>query len=84
MLRAGTDFALVVCDVNMPRMSGLELLAAMRDDATIAGTRVVMLTVEGKPLRHAKQLGATAWMLKPFKPEHLLLAVRKLVSGAAA
>lgn len=76
-LQDGGEVSLVVCDVNMPNMSGLELLGAVR----AAGRReaFVMLTTEGdgKLVDIARSLGAAAWLVKPFKPEHLLAAVAR-------
>lgn len=47
-LRQRPDVALIFCDVNMPRMSGLEMLDSIRQDPAISGTPVVMLTSEGQ------------------------------------
>jgi two-component system chemotaxis response regulator CheY len=77
-LKVNADVVLVVCDVNMPRMSGLEFLQQVPP-----GTPVVMLTTEGQPelMQRAKQLGAKGWILKPFKPDHLLAAAKKLIAA---
>jgi two-component system chemotaxis response regulator CheY len=85
-LRGTPDVALVFCDVNMPRMNGLELLETMRQDPAVAGTPVVMLTSEGQAslVARAKDAGAKGWIVKPFKPEFLLAAVKKLARAAAA
>jgi two-component system, chemotaxis family, chemotaxis protein CheY len=74
------DIALVVLDVNMPNMGGLELLETLRSRAEYAALPVVMLTTEGQPrlMQQAKALGAKGWIIKPFKPELLVAAVRKL------
>jgi two-component system, chemotaxis family, chemotaxis protein CheY len=84
-LAQGKPVALVVCDVNMPRMSGLEFLESVQANASLAGLSVVMLTTEGNSdlVRRAKALGAKAWILKPFKPDLLVAAVKKLTSAAA-
>ena len=75
------DTRLIVCDVNMPRMGGLEFLEEM-GKTTAAKPPVMMLTTEGQPelIARAKTLGARAWMVKPFKREILLAAVRKLAA----
>lgn len=80
------DIALVICDVNMPRMSGLEFLAAFRQDARWKGIPTVMLTTEAQPelVQRAKSLDAKGWIIKPFKPELLLAAAKKLALVVAA
>jgi two-component system chemotaxis response regulator CheY len=77
-LAVNPDVALVVCDVNMPRMSGIEFLERVQK-----GLPVVMLTTEGQPalIERAKSLGAKGWILKPFKPDLLVAAVRKLIGA---
>ena len=72
------DTRLVVCDVNMPRMNGLEFLEQLATRRT--GLPVVMLTTEGQPelIQRAKALGAVGWLVKPFKPEFLLATAKKL------
>jgi two-component system chemotaxis response regulator CheY len=76
------DAALVICDVNMPTMDGLQMIARMH----ASGSRVpiVMLTNEAEPARvqEAKRCGAKGWILKPFKPVMLAAAVRKIVADA--
>jgi len=76
---------LIVCDVNMPRMNGLEFLEAMRKDEKNAAVSVVMLTTEGQPelVARAKSLGAKGWIVKPFKAELLLATAKKLTAEAA-
>jgi two-component system, chemotaxis family, chemotaxis protein CheY len=74
-LATHVDVSLVVCDVNMPRMNGLEFLENVRK-----GLPVMMLTTEGQQelIQRAKALGAKGWLVKPFKPDLLLAAARKL------
>ncbi|HEY4244455.1 MAG TPA: response regulator [Kofleriaceae bacterium] len=78
-LVTNTDVKLVVCDVNMPRMSGLEFLEKVQP-----GLPVVMLTTEGEPemIARAKALGAKGWILKPFKPELVVATAQKLAIAA--
>jgi two-component system chemotaxis response regulator CheY len=81
-LAGGAVVALVVCDINMPRMSGVEFLASI---AQQDGPKppVLMLTTEGHPalIQRAKASGAKGWMMKPFKPELLVAAARKLTAA---
>ena len=78
------DISLVVCDINMPRMSGLEFLEQLQKQPMAVAIPVVMLTTEGHPelVQQAKKLGARGWIVKPFKPELLVAAVRKLAGPA--
>lgn len=77
-----TDLAAVLCDVNMPRMGGLEMLEMLNAKGRPAGLPIVMLTTEGQPalVQKAKAAGAKGWIVKPFKPDLLLATVRKLAS----
>lgn len=74
------DLAMVLCDVNMPRMSGIELVEELRRRAVLPALPVLMLTTEAAPslVDRAKKAGAKGWIVKPFKPDLLLGAVRKL------
>lgn len=76
---------LLVCDMNMPRMNGLELLERMSQSPTLAGLPVLMLTTEGQPelIQRARGLGAKGWIVKPFKPEMLVAAARKITGRSA-
>jgi two-component system, chemotaxis family, chemotaxis protein CheY len=70
---------LIVCDWNMPVMSGLEFFKAVQADPKIAGTPFIMLTSssEGSKVKEAVMAGITAYMIKPFKPADLV----KKISG---
>ena len=83
---AGTpETSLIVLDINMPNMNGIELLQKLRAGGAHTGVPVVMLTTEGQPLlmQQAKSLGAKGWIIKPFKRELLIAAVQRLTLPAA-
>jgi two-component system chemotaxis response regulator CheY len=82
-LASSPDTRLIVCDVNMPRMNGIEFLERLNADRSVVP--VVMLTTEGQPelIQRAKSLGAKGWIVKPFKPELLVAAAKKLAIVAA-
>lgn len=78
-IRASTDLGLVLCDVDMPRMNGLEMVTELsRLGNTVP---ILMLTTEGDPalVQRARAAGCKGWIVKPFKPELLVAAVTKFV-----
>jgi two-component system chemotaxis response regulator CheY len=72
---------LVITDLNMPVMNGLELIRALRKLPSLTGLPIVFLTTESNDTvkQEAKSAGATGWITKPFKPDQLLAVVSKLV-----
>jgi two-component system chemotaxis response regulator CheY len=82
-LESAEDIALVLCDVNMPRMNGIEMLRLARERGLT--TPFVMLTTEGQPelIARAKSLGAKGWIVKPFAADLLIMAVKKLTGSDA-
>ena len=72
--------ALIITDLNMPVMNGIEFIRNARQDAAGAGIPIVMLTTETKPELKAegKCAGATGWINKPFDAEMLLTVAKKL------
>lgn len=80
-LMAKEKFDAVILDINMPRMDGLELLQRMKGDDAFASIPVVMLTTEGQDEDKDKAvaLGATAYIVKPFKPTQLLGLIEKIL-----
>jgi two-component system chemotaxis response regulator CheY len=74
-------FDLVICDLNMPRMNGLEFLAELKARSMNRFTPVLMLTTESAPEKkaQAKSAGAAGWLSKPFEPKQLLGAVSVLI-----
>ena len=73
---------LVILDIDMPGMNGLELLMNLRNDDRFMRTPVFMLTSKSKPenIRIAKELGIAAFIAKPFKRELFLDRVQKVLS----
>jgi two-component system chemotaxis response regulator CheY len=64
----GGNFQFVVTDWNMPVMTGIELLRAIRADATLKHLPVLMITAEAKKenIVEAAQSGASGYIVKPF------------------
>jgi two-component system chemotaxis response regulator CheY len=76
-------FALIITDINMPDINGLELLSFVRKGANTVTTPVLIVTSEGseKDRDRGMALGANAYLTKPFAPEELAATVRKLLSA---
>jgi len=79
---AGDVPALVLLDVMMPGMSGLEVLERMRADAVTARTPVLMLTAKAQEedLERGFALGADDYITKPFSPRELVSRVNAALS----
>jgi len=75
-------FGLVVTDLNMPVMNGLELIRSLRTEAAYKFTPIVFLTteVDAKLRNEAREAGATAWIVKPFQPEKILSVVARIAA----
>jgi chemotaxis protein histidine kinase CheA/ActR/RegA family two-component response regulator len=82
-LRSGLPCDLVFCDIEMPRMDGLELLSRIQKDPNLAHLPIAMLTSRGAD-RHrqmAVQLGAKGYFTKPYLEEALLDAAQRMLKG---
>ncbi len=79
-LQANADISMIVSDVNMPNMGGLEMVEAIRQIEQFKFLPIIMLTTEssGDKVDRAKKAGASGWLVKPFNPEQLVGAVKKL------
>jgi len=75
---------LILLDVEMPRMDGYEFLSTMRTQPAYADLPIVMLTSRGsdKHRDKASTLGATDYMVKPFREDVLIETVSRLVQAA--
>ena len=76
-----TVYDLVLSDVNMPGMDGIELIRALRAEAAYRHTPILMLTTEGSVdrRREGKEAGATGWLVKPFDPAQLIATMHRVL-----
>ena len=82
------DIDLVLLDINMPNMNGLEFLAQLRSDGTRTALPVVIISTEGRDEDTVRgmEAGATAYIKKPFHSEEILDVIARLetTKGSAA
>ena len=76
--------ALVVLDVVMPKIDGLEVCRRLKRDPQTRHIPVLILTASGirSPEEAAKEAGADAWMRKPYDSKELIETVKRLVAGS--
>lgn len=77
---------MILLDILLPRMDGLEVLRAIRADREIAGTPVIMLTAKGDETDRVVglELGADDYVPKPFSPREVAARVRAILRRSAA
>lgn len=77
---------LVFSDINMPGMSGVELVERMREEEQLRGIPVVVISTEGSKTRieDLRQKGVRAYVRKPFTPEELKEIVEEITGGQHA
>jgi two-component system chemotaxis response regulator CheY len=76
----GQKVNLIISDVNMPIMDGITFVKNVKTMAAYRFTPIIMLTTESdeNKKREGQTAGAKAWVVKPFKPEQMLVAVQRL------
>lgn len=79
-LAENADVALILLDVNMPKMNGLEFLEEVKRNADLAEIPVVVISTEGKEedTERALEAGAVEYIKKPFQSEDVLGVVQRL------
>lgn len=77
----GKSINLVITDLNMPNMDGIELIKNIRKSPAFKFIPILMLTTESQENKkmEGKQAGATGWIVKPFKQEQLLAVIKKVL-----
>jgi two-component system chemotaxis response regulator CheY len=83
-LRTGRKPDLIITDVNMPNMDGMQLIQQVRTMPGFRFTPILTLTTETQADKRAegKRLGATGWMVKPVGGADLLKVIKQVLPGA--
>jgi len=82
-LKSGLPCDIVFCDIEMPRMDGLELLSRLQKDPQLSHLPMAMLTSRGakKHMQMAIDMGARGYFTKPYLEEALLDAASRMLKG---
>jgi two-component system, chemotaxis family, chemotaxis protein CheY len=77
----GASFNLVLTDINMPNMDGIQLIKELRQLPAFKFTPILCLTTESgdDKKKEGKQAGATGWIVKPFSPDKLLNTMKRVL-----
>ena len=81
-LQGGVEnFDLLISDVNMPQLNGLDLVRSIKSDARYKTKPIIILTTESSnELKMAgKEIGVTGWMVKPFSDEKLVKSLKMIL-----
>lgn len=80
---AHNSIDMMITDLNMPNMDGLDLIKQVRQAGAHRFTPIVMLTTESSEEKKlaGREAGASGWIVKPFKPEQLLKVVKLILGG---
>ncbi|NEP24668.1 response regulator [Moorena sp. SIO3I6] len=83
LLRKSDGVDLIICDLEMPRLNGIEFLSLSHQDPALTDIPIIMLTSRSqeKYKQLATELGAMAYLTKPYLEEEILATINKAVSG---
>jgi two-component system chemotaxis response regulator CheY len=76
------EIDVIITDINMPKLDGFGFIEGVRSDQRHRSTPILVLTTEsdGSKKDRARQAGATGWIVKPFNPEKLVDAIRRVAA----
>lgn len=77
----GQKIDLLLTDINMPEMDGIELIKHVRNDPEHKYMPIIVLSTlsQEEKVREGKEAGASGWIFKPYRPMQLLDAIRKFI-----
>jgi two-component system chemotaxis response regulator CheY len=82
LLSSDAQLDLILLDINMPVMNGIEFLAAMKKQEAFARIPVIIVSTEGKEAdtKRGMELGASAYLVKPFQASDLYALLERVMS----
>lgn len=83
-LKSGAKPNLILTDINMPVMGGMELIGHVRALPAFKFIPILTLTTESETAKRdqGKKLGATGWIVKPVSGDDLIRVIKKVLPGA--
>ncbi len=77
----GEEFDVVITDINMPVMDGIEFIRNVRASGENKSLPILILTTETSPEKRSqgREAGGTGWIVKPFDPEKLISVIHRVV-----
>ncbi len=80
-IEQGGDYDLLLTDINMPQMNGLELAKRLKTMPSVKAKPILAFTTENAPemVQKGKEIGLTGWVVKPFTPQKLQMAVKRVL-----
>ena len=81
LTKLAAPLAMVITDLNMPVLDGIGLIRRLRAQPQTRYVPIIVLTTESEPAKkqEARSAGATAWIVKPFRPEQLTGVIQKVL-----
>lgn len=78
-------YDLVITDINMPDINGLEVVRFVRENPTHKETPLIIISTDGRDRDRERgmKLGASDYLIKPFKPEDLISTARRCMAQTA-
>ena len=76
------DVDVIITDINMPKLDGFGFIERVREDGAHRATPILVLTTESDQAKkdRARRAGATGWIVKPFHPDRLVEAIRRVAA----
>ena len=83
MIGAHREIDMVICDVNMPKLNGVQMVEKVKALPENKSLPILMLTTEGQPslVKRVKEAGAVGWIVKPFQSNQLIQTVERLTQA---